>query len=137
MTFREHVSDNLRAVIGGAVGAVVGYRLFFWLIDQGFYGMMIPGALLGLGSGLLARRPSRVRGVVCGLAGLALGIYTEWRYASFAADESLRFLVVHLADKTPMKLLMIGLGAVFAVWLGKDGGFGRIAPRQEGPPREV
>ena len=137
MTFREHLLDNLRAAVGGVVGGIAGYYLFFWLTDQGFYGMMIPGALLGLGSGLLARHPAKARGIVCGLAGLALGIYTEWKFAPFAADDGLGFMVAHIADKAPIKLMMIGLGAGFAFWLGKDGGLDRIAPRKEGPTREV
>ena len=134
MTVRDHLVDAIAATIGGVAGGVVGYRIFFWLTGQGFYGMMIPGALLGLGSGLLARHPSQVRGLVCGLAGLALGVYTEWKFAPFLKDDSLTFLLTHLQDKTPIKLLMIGLGAVFAYWLGKDGGLDRIAPRRSAPP---
>ena len=136
MTFREHLFENLLAAVGGVVGGIAGYYLVFWLTDQGFYGMMIPGALLGLGSGLLARHPAKARGIVCGLAGLALGLYTEWKFEPIG-DKSLVFLVAHLADKAPITRLMIVFGAGFAFWLGKDGGLDRIAPRKEGPTREV
>src|SRR5437868_4035104 len=112
MTSRERVVDLILAAAGGVAGGVAGYYIFFWLVGQGFYGMMIPGALLGLGCGLLAREPSQTRGVVCALAGLALGIYTEWRFAPFAKDDTLTFMIAHLSDKAPIKLLMIALGAV-------------------------
>ena len=60
---------------------------FQWIYDHGFYGMMIPGALLGLGCGLLAQHASQIRGVLCALAGLGLGLFTEWRFRPFMADE--------------------------------------------------
>ena len=41
-------------------------------------GLMIPGAFLGLGCSLLARHPSIVRGVFCGIAALGLSLFTEW-----------------------------------------------------------
>jgi len=130
MTAQERIVNTSLAAVGGVVGGFVGYHVFFWILRQGFYGMMIPGALLGLGCGLLARHPSQLRGLACGLAGLALGIYTEWRYAPFAKDESLTFLLAHLHEKAPIKLLMIALGGVFAYWLGKDSGFRRLGERK-------
>src|SRR4051794_9090396 len=88
MTGRERVLDSLTAAVGAAGGGIVGYHIFFWLANQGFYGMMIPGAMLGLGAGLLARNPSQTRGVVLGVAGVLLGLYTEWKFAPFAKDDS-------------------------------------------------
>jgi hypothetical protein len=137
MTGRERVVDGILATAGGVAGAFAGYQIFFWLVGQGYYGMMIPGAMLGLGCGLLARESSQVRGLICAVTGVVLGVYTEWQFAPFKADGSLSYLVMHLHQIVPIHLIMILLGAVFAYWLGKDGGLGRIVPRKAPSPPEV
>ena len=66
----------LRGVLGGAVGGVVGYLLFRWLLTKGFYALVMPGALLGLGAGLATRGKSltlaRKIPLVCGMAGASV-----------------------------------------------------------------
>ncbi len=115
--------DHVRGLVGAILGGVLGFYTFGWLHHQGFYGLMIPGAFLGLGCGLLAGRPSLARGVVCGVAAIALAIYTEWRYWPFDADDSLAYFVAHLTSLRPVTLLMMGVGGLIAFWLGKDAGF--------------
>ena len=137
MTSGERILDTVLSIIGGATGAFFGYHIFFWLLGQGFYGMMIPGAMLGLGCGLLARQRSQLRGVVCGVLALGLAVFTEWKAFPFAKDDSLMYLVSHLTDKTPIKLLMIALGVVFAYWLGKDGSLERIVPGTTPPLKNL
>ena len=66
-------------------GGVLGYYIFVWLFRQGFYGMMIPGALLGLGCGLLSQHSSRSERRCAPLADLGLGVYTEWKFFPFIA----------------------------------------------------
>jgi hypothetical protein len=135
MTTGEYVVSYVLGLVGAVVGGVLGYFLFGWLVDQGFYGMIIPGALLGLGCGLLSRHDSRVRGLVCAAAAVALALFTEWKFFPFRADESFLYLVTHAAQILPVHLLMMALGAVIAYWLGKDGGFRGISPRKAPPPR--
>jgi hypothetical protein len=53
--------------LGGLIGGAVGYFIFDWLIGWGFYGMMIPGAAVGLGVGWCSGERSAVYGVL-GLA---------------------------------------------------------------------
>jgi hypothetical protein len=110
-------------VIGGIVGGIAGYYLFFWILKQGFYAMVLPSASVGLGCGLLARHRSIPRGIVCALAGLVLGLYTEWEYAPFLADKSFGYLAGHFYNLRPLTQIMIGLGAALSYYLGKDGGF--------------
>ena len=81
--------------------------------------------MLGLGCGLLARHPSPARGVVCALAALGLGLYTEWRHFPFMVDGSLGHFLTHLSQLKPVTLLMIGAGGALAYWFGKDAGYGR------------
>lgn len=116
--------SNLLGVVSGVVGGVAGYFVFLWLLRQGFYGLMIPGALVGLGCGLLARHPSVVRGTACALAACALGLFAEWKAFRFVADESFAYMVRHFLEKPGATLIMFAGGVLLAFWLGKDAGFG-------------
>src|SRR5262249_44369444 len=58
--------QSLLVLAGAVAGGVLGYFAFFWVAAQGFYGLIIPGALLGLGAGI-AKNRSVVLAVVCGL----------------------------------------------------------------------
>jgi hypothetical protein len=59
------------------------------------------------------------------VAALLLGLYTEWRYYPFKADDSFLYLLTHVYRLKPLTLGMIGLGTAFAFWFGKDAGFRR------------
>jgi len=107
----------LRGIAGGIVGGVVGYLVVRWLKGQGMYGMMIPGALVGLGAGLAARGKSVLLGVICAAAALVLAIMTEWTL--FHPRRELSFFLTHLHQLPTISLIMIGLGAVFAFWFGQ------------------
>jgi hypothetical protein len=120
------VSTTL-GVIGGIVGGITGYVLFFWIIKQGFYALVLPGASVGLGCGLLARHRSVPRGIVCAVAGLVLGLYTEWAYLPFVANTSFPYLAFHFYDLKWLTQFMIGLGAALSYYLGRDAGF--LAPK--------
>ncbi len=109
----------LRGLAGAVAGGIVGYFAFAWLAGQGFYALMLPGALLGLGCATLLRKSSNVAGILCGLAAVPLGVFCEWSAFPFVADGSLAFFVTHLHDLRPMTMIMLALGAVFAFWLGK------------------
>ena len=52
------IISNILGLIGAVAGGVLGYYIFMWIVDQGFYGLMIPGALLG--PGLRAAQPACV-----------------------------------------------------------------------------
>jgi hypothetical protein len=104
-------------VLGGAlVGGILGYLAFFWIAAQGFYGLVLPGGLLGLGAGL--GKPRTVwLAVACGLAATALGLVAEWRYAPFVKDDSLTYFLLHIHELKPITLLMIGLGGLVGFWV--------------------
>ena len=97
-------------LLGAAIGGAVGYVAFFWIASQGFYAIIIPPVLLGLTAGYFARCRSTPLAIVCAVAGLALGLYTEWRYAPFIKDDSLSFFLTHVHHLKPIKLLMLALG---------------------------
>jgi hypothetical protein len=117
---RNSIASNMLGLAGATVGGVLGYSIYAWIVGQGFYGLMIPGAMLGLGCSLLAQQRSLARGIVCGVAAVALGLYSEWRIFPFVADPSFTYLVTHIHLLKPLTLLMIGLGGAFGFWMGRD-----------------
>jgi hypothetical protein len=118
----RHLISNLLGLVGAIVGGVLGFYTFGWLLEHGFLGLMIPGALLGLGCSLLARHTSIVRGAFCAIAALGLSFLSDWWFEPFNADASLPYFLSHTMDLGPIRLLMIGFGSLIAYWVGKDSG---------------
>ena len=72
------MKEKLLLLVSAAAGGVAGFFLFFWIVRQGFYGIILPGCLVGFGAGFF---PSRSVGlcVLCGVMALAFGLFAEWR----------------------------------------------------------
>ena len=102
----------LCAVIGGALG----YAAFFLLTRQGFYGLILPGGLVGFGAGIFRTR-SKYVAIVCGVLALGLGLFTEWRFAPFVADKSLGFFLTHVHQLKTISLIMIAVGTAIGFWV--------------------
>src|SRR3989442_281727 len=90
--------------LGAVLGGWLGYLAFFWIARQGFYALPVPGAVLGIGCGLLARNKLVPLAVLCGVAALALGLYAEWRFEPFIVDKSLGYFVSHIHQLRPYTL---------------------------------
>jgi hypothetical protein len=114
--------NYLLGTLGGVAGGVFGYFAFAWLLKQGMYAMILPGALIGLGCGWFIGIRSNAMGILCGVAGLALGIFCEWRFQPFIKDDSLAFFVQNLHQLRPGTQLMIAAGAIVAYWCGRGRG---------------
>lgn len=110
------MSRSLIALIGAVGGGTVGWLAFFWLVQQGFYGIALPGVLLGLGAGVVSTRAIWLPWV-CGLAALVIGILAEWRFAPFKNDSSLAFFVQNIPQLKPITLILISLGAAVGFWV--------------------
>jgi hypothetical protein len=109
----------LRGIAGGIVGGAIGFFVFQWLARRNLYGMMIPGAMIGLAAGLAARGRSVALGILCVVGAVALAVFAEWYMFPFVKDESFSYFLRHLHQKSAIKLIMMGLGAAFAYWLGQ------------------
>lgn len=109
-------------LLGAVIGGCVGYFAFFWISRQGFYALALPTAFVGLGAGLCARRRSSLLATICGIAGFALGLFTEWRFAPFIADNSLTYFLTHLHLLRPLTWIMLAIGAFlsYRLALGRD-----------------
>jgi hypothetical protein len=108
-------NDSL-VLLGASVGGIVGIVAFIWLFHQGFYGLMLPGGLLGIGAGLF-QAPSKGVAIACGVMALAFGLIAEWYVLPFKADSSLGYFAMHFYDLKPVTLLMILVGAAIGFWI--------------------
>ena len=110
------MKQTLLVLCGALAGGILGYFAFFWIASQGFYALILPGGLLGLGAGI-AKSRSILLAVACGLAAVALGLFTEWRFAPFVKDDSFGYFLLHAWELKPVTLVMIALGGVIGFWV--------------------
>jgi hypothetical protein len=110
------MKDTLLAITGAVVGGILGFFAFGWVLSQGFYGLILPGGLLGLGAAI-GRPRSIALAVAFGLAALALGLFTEWWYFPFKKDEGFAYFLMHIPQLKPLTLLMIAAGGVLGFWV--------------------
>ena len=103
-------------LISAALGGALGYFAFLWVVSQGFYALALPGALMGVGCALLARRRSMALAIACGALALVVGLFCEWRVAPFIKDRSLGFFLTDLHQLRPITHIMIALGGVLGFW---------------------
>lgn len=129
MAENVNTTNWLLGIVGGIVGGAIGYFVFFLIARQGFYAIVLPGALLGLGCGFLSGIQSNALGVVCGLVALLLGFFTEWRFAPFIVDDSFAYFITHVHNLKSITLIMIALGGFCGFWFGK-GRTGGVGPRR-------
>ena len=81
--------------------------------------MMIPGAMIGLGSAVACAGKELTAGTGLAVAAIALSVFAEWAVFPFVKDKSLSFFLANVHQLPPLKLAMMGLGAAFAFWLGQ------------------
>lgn len=105
-----------RGIAGGVAGGVVGYYGFWWLLKQGYYAAVHPGAMVGLGCGLASGRRSAPLGVLACLGGFLAGAIAEWRSDAAPTDSFLE-LLMELPGRTPAFPLIV-VGAALAYYLG-------------------
>ena len=106
----------LLALCGAGVGGALGWWAYGWIMAQGFYSSALPGALLGLGAGVVATR-ARWLPFVCAAAALALGFLAEWHYRPFKEDESLTFFLQNAHHLKPITWIMIAFGGLVAFYV--------------------
>ena len=102
----------LMAAVGGGL---MGYLGFLWITRQGFYALVLPGGLLGVGASLIANRSTALC-IVCGLLALARGVVAEWQFAPFIRDGSLGYFITHIHQLKPITAIMIAAGAFIGFW---------------------
>ena len=118
------MKNLLLLIVGAVVGGVVGYYGFFWIAGQGYYAMVLPGGMIGVGAAL-GRSKSIVPAILCCIAAIGLGLFVDWKFEPFKDDGSFGFYIHHVAELQPVTMLMIAAGAFVAFWIP----FRRMEPR--------
>jgi len=106
--------DVILGFVGAAVGAAVGVLLFDWIRQQGFYAMILPGALMGFGFTMLSRHRHVVTAIACAVLAILVSLHTEWRHFPFRVDNSLGYFITHVHQIRPIGLIMIAIGGLLA-----------------------
>lgn len=115
----SHAAILVRGLVGAIVGGLLGYIVFRLLINRGMYGLMLPGAGIGIGAALMARSRSRTLGILCGIGAVVVGLVAEWSVFPFQADDSLLYFATHLHQLTRMTWLLLGFGGLCGWWFGQ------------------
>ena len=110
------MSKPILALVGAVIGGAVGFFLCGWLARQGFYTVLLPGALIGFGA-LIGKFRSILGPILLAIVAPVLVYFTEWHYFPFTRDRSLGYFVQNLADLKPLTHIMAVLGMAIAFWL--------------------
>ncbi len=103
-------------IVGALLGAVLGHFVFGWALRQGFYAMILPGALIGFGASV-ARCQHLALPIFCAVLALVVSLLTEWRFRPFVTDKSLAYFLTHVHQLKPVGLAMMAVGTALAFWL--------------------
>jgi len=117
------MSDSLQmksncalVMVGALAGGGVGFLAARWGATRGLDATVLAGGLIGLGAGAGQSR-SVVCPVICGIAALALGMFTEWSNFPFVKDPSFAYFVAHFTDVRPLAIIAILIGAFIGFWV--------------------
>ncbi len=109
----------VRGLIGAAAGAAIGSFTYFQLLNQGWDGLAIPGALTGLGFGLLSRRSFLSAGFVCALLGLVVMLWCQWQSLINFKDQEIGEFIELIPNLNNGTKVMLAVGTVMAFWFGR------------------
>jgi len=113
------IKNLLLGLAGGIAGGVLGGFICQLLYQNfGIYAAAIPGATLGFGFSMLARKRHIAFAIICGLLGLLAGLLTQWLV--YSDNETFLSLLqeLNLENYSMVTFIFIGLGAVIAFSLG-------------------
>ncbi len=114
----------LKGLVGAILGGVIGYFLFVKLSEMGLYAFVLPGALIGIGCGWLAKSRSVILMVVCFLLAIAVATFGEWKSHWFVDDQGnnlgLVYFIQHIHEsRNGFAIFAVGLNGIVAAWLSK------------------
>ena len=110
------MKNHILVLAGAVAGGVLGYFGFLWLAHQGFYALAVPGGLVGVGAGCF-RNKSLPVAIACGVMAVAIGLFSEWKFAPFIKDDSLGYFISDIHLLRPMTLIMIAVGGFIGFWV--------------------
>lgn len=115
----HRMRNILVAIVGAAVGGALGFLGFGWFLSSGFYALVLPGGLMGIGASVGRTRSLPLAIALC-LCAILLAFLAEWKYRPFVKDESLAYFIQNLHQLSPVTFIMVAVGAFVAFWGGYD-----------------
>jgi L-aminopeptidase/D-esterase-like protein len=111
-----------RGFCGGAVGGGLGYLAFRWMLTQGYYALVLPGALIGMGAGLGSGRRMLSLGLLSAVGALVVGVVADWNSLIAPAPTFLGHVATLLDAnrRTPAILILVGVAISFYFGIGRD-----------------
>ena len=107
----------IKALSGSVAGVIIGAAGVTVLLKYGLYAIVLPGALVGLGTGLMSRRASWTFAIYSGVVGAVLCLLLHWKY--FRAGTSFFEFLRDLGDLPTDIRLRMAAGVFAAVWFGR------------------
>ena len=123
---RKILATFVPGLVGSLLGGLLGYFLVDWLRRQGFYTIVLPGALAGLGCGVCSWTHSRARGVLCAIEAAAFGLVSEWLLMYGPHEPTFGNFLGFLGkfDKQPLITpIMLGIGVFLGYYWGREATF--------------
>ena len=111
--------NYVKAIAGTIAGAVLGYLGFLLMVKTGFYAMVIPGAMIGLGCGAQSGARSLALGIMAAVVTICLSVFIEWKFFPFIADDSFSYFLAHLNELKVQTKLLIVAGTFAGFWFGR------------------
>ena len=110
------MKNHLLVLAGALVGGILGHLACVWIAHQGFYALVLPGGLAGIGAAIFRSRSLLVH-LFCGTWALVVGLVTEWHLFPFLADNTFPYFLTHLGSLRPLTLLMLAVGTALGFYL--------------------
>lgn len=106
-----------RGIVGAAIGGLLGYFLFSFLLGFGLYAGIVPGAFVGIGFSIAARRQNLIAGMLCGVVGLVFGFWCD--AATNVPPDDLVTYFREIKQVPSPNIVMIVIGGAAAFWFGR------------------
>ena len=105
---------TILALVGAAIGGTLGFFATAWVLQNGYYTVLLPAAFAGLGTLL-----GRVKGISIPLALAAAAFcftyFTQWRY--FKPHYSFSEFIQEIQLLRPLTHVMAVVGGLIAFWV--------------------
>jgi hypothetical protein len=108
----------LRGIAGGASGGALGYFVFDWALTQGYYALVLPGSLVGLGCGLASGRKVLALGILSAVGAFAVGVLADWNSLANPSPTILGHLATLLQSNRQMAALLILVSVALSFYFG-------------------
>jgi len=113
-TSGTNAAHIFRGIAGAVIGAALGLFLFDLAFKQGYFMLALPGALLGLGCGMLSGKRSLLLAGICLILAVGVTAYAD----STCYDKTFSEFLQSAGNLPKVDYLMFVAGVLFAAWFG-------------------